>query len=314
MTQYPKTLLEAITYFSNEAVCVTFLSKYRWSDGIPVCPHCGSKNVASLTSRPAYRCREKNCKKGFSLKTGSIMEDSPLPITKWVPAIWFVINHKNGVSSCEVARALGITQKSAWFMCHRIREAIQTAKIEKLKGAVECDETYIGGKEYFKHRNNIPSSFRVRGHKNKSAVMGMLERGGVVGAQVVNSDGLKVLEPVVIENIEEGSMLVTDQLGTYKLISQRNNYKHESVSHSTKEYVRGHIHTNTLEGFWNLFKRSVKGTYTQIAPFHIDRYLDEQVFRYNNRKTSDFGRFEQAVSQMFGKRLTYAELTGVVQA
>ncbi len=309
----PKTLLEAINYFSNEAVCVEFLAKYRWDGGIPVCPKCGSKNICSLKTAPSYRCREKGCKKSFSLKTGSIMEASPISITKWVPAIWFVINHKNGVSSHEVSRALGITQKSAWFMCHRIREAIQNGAFTKLKGVVEIDETFVGGKEQFKHGYKTRRSVdRVGGGTGgKTVVMGMVERGGEVRGKVVDSRRRNVLEPEVLANIEEGSTVYTDSLMSYYKL--KDVYTHGWVDHN-KAYADGAIHTNTMENFWSCFKRSIKGTYIQIASFHTDRYLDEQAFRYNNRKDSDFGRFEKAVALMFGKRLTYSELTGVVQA
>jgi transposase-like protein len=185
---------------------------------------------------------------------------------------------------------------------------MRTGSFKKLSGEIEADETYLGGKEQFKHRNHIPSSFWVHGHQGKTAVLGILERGGDVRATVVASAKRKELEPHIIENIELGSTLYTDQLQSYVNIA-KDRYEHFSVNHMEK-YVDGKIHTNGLENFWCLLKRAVKGTYTQVAPFHVDRYLDEEVFRFNHRKKSDFGRFEQAVSQMFGKILTYTELTG----
>jgi transposase-like protein len=305
----PKTLLEAMAYFSNDAACVKFLEKYRWPDGKPHCPRCGSDNICYLKTRPAYRCREKGCKKSFSLKTGSIMEDSALPITKWVPAIWFVINHKNGVSSCEVSRALGITQKCAWHLCHRIRKALSNGSFVKLAGEVEIDEVFIGGKAQFKHKSKQMGRFTdpILG---KTTVLGMVERGGTVRGRVIENRRRTNIEPEILANVEQGATIYTDSLMSYnKLVTS---YMHQYVDHSKGEFVRGEAHTNTIENFWSCFKRSIKGTYIQIASFHTDRYLDEQAFRYNYRKQNDAGRFEKAVSKIFGVRLTYAELTGVV--
>jgi transposase-like protein len=310
-TYSPKTLLEAVNYFSNDAVCVDFITKFRWADGKPVCPKCGSLNVCWLKSRPAFRCREKGCKNGFSLKTGSIMEDSPLPITKWVPAIWFVLNHKNGVSSCEVGRALGITQKSAWHLCHRIRKAISNGSFVKMSGTVEIDETHVGGKEKFKHRLKHSSLQTWKNRQNKykkTTVMGMIERGGEFRGKVVDSQRRKDLLPEIVANIAEGATVYTDALASYDKLNEA--YNHDSINHAVGQYVKGDVHTNTMENFWSCFKRSIKGTYIQVAPFHIDRYLDEQAFRYNYRKLDDAGRFEMAMPKIFGKRLTYAELTG----
>lgn len=306
----PKTLLEAINYFSNDAICVKFLENFRWADGKPHCPNCGSDNVCALTSRPAYRCREKGCKKGFSLKTGSIMEDSALPITKWVPAIWFVLNHKNGVSSYEVARSLGVHQKSAWFMMHRIRTAISNGSFTKLSGVIEADETFVGGKTKNMHKAKLatlPKKNR-RIHGDKTVVMGILERGNEVRAKVVNNQRRENLLPELLNNVAEGSTVYTDKLRSYDVLPKY--YNHDTVDHAKGQYTKGETHTNGMENFWSLFKRSIKGTYIHIAPFHTDRYLDEQSFRFNYRKLDDAGRFETGVAKMFGKRLTYAELTG----
>ncbi len=313
-TTTPKTLLEAVTYFSDDAKCVEFLEKFLWESGKPCCPNCGSDNVSKLNFRPAYRCREKGCMKSFSLKSVSIMNHSPLPITKWVPAIWFIINHKNGVSSCEVARALGITQKSAWHLCHRIRSVVSNGSFEKMKGTIEIDETFIGGKEQFKHRLNNSSLQQWRDRqgskKSKTVVMGMVERGGEFRGAVVDTNGRKKMLPEIIANVAEGSTVYTDGLSAYDTL--HTTFNHSKVDHGRKEYVRGDVHTNTIENFWSCFKRSIKGTYIQIASFHTDRYLDEQAFRFNYRKLTDAGRFEMAVGKIFGKRLPYSVLTGKV--
>jgi transposase-like protein len=313
----PQTLLEAVNYFSDDKKCVEFIRKFRWaeSDGKPICPYCGSLNICWLKTRPQFRCREKGCTKTFSLKTGSVMENSPLPITKWVPAIWFIINHKNGCSSHEVHRALGITQKAAWHLCHRIRKAVSNGTFTKMNGTIEVDESYIGGKERFKHRSKrIFIGNNIRPKSGKFAVMGMVQRGGEVRAKVIDSARRSILEPEVLANVEAGSTIYTDSLMSYHKL--KDVYNHTFVDHSKGEYVKGVAHTNTMENFWSCFKRTLKGTYIQIASFHTDRYLDEQAFRYNHRKLNDAGRFEAVMPKIFGKdkKLSYAELTGKLAA
>ncbi|MDP4198670.1 MAG: IS1595 family transposase [Bacteroidota bacterium] len=304
----PTSLLEAIRYYSNETVCVEFLSSLKWDGGEKCCPKCGSVAVYGLRTRPVFKCRD--CKKQFSIKVGTIMQDSPLPITKWVPAIWMVVNCKNGISSCEMARALGITQKSAWHMNHRIRQAIANDSVAKLSGVVEADETFIGGKDINRHANKkrrmnpyMPS--------DKTIVMGMVERQGKVVSKVVNNTTAHSLKSEIRKHVERDSVLYTDNFPSYDGMGHE--YYRDVVNHANGEYVKGDVHTNTVENYWSLVKRMLKGTYIHVEPFHLDRYLDEQGFRFNTRKGNDSERFTQAASQIFGTTLTYAELIGANQ-
>lgn len=303
----PKTFLEAVTYFSSEVICVEYLSNIFWNGSEKCCIKCGSVAIYGMRTRPVFKCRD--CKKQFSIKSGTVMQKSPLPITKWLPAIWMVINDKNGISSYEVARALGVSQQTSWFMLHRIREAVQNGSITKLSGEIEIDETYVGGKTKFMHKDKLaklPKKHR-RIDGDKTVVMGIVERKGEIRAKVVKDAKRQSLLPEIWKNVENGSNVYTDKLRSYDVLSER--YEHKTVDHNVT-YVNGDAHTNTLENFWMLFKRSVKGTWVHIAPEHTDRYLDEQIFRYNNRKNTDAERFEKAASSIFGKRLTYQELIG----
>jgi transposase-like protein len=318
-TQAPKTLLEAARYFADPDVCVAFVASLRWLDG-PVCPYCGGKRVSYLKSRRIFKCMAKECHKQFSVKTGSVFEDSPIPLDKWLTAVWMVVNCKNGISSYELMRDLKITQKSTWFMLHRIRLAMRDGSFEKLGGGnggpVEMDETFIGGKVKNMHKSKRPKgtgfSGKPVGAMAKTIVVGMLERKGRVRTQVVLERSAATLHPLIQKHIHPGATLVTDELKAY----HGTDMVHEIVNHA-EEYVRGQIHTNGLENFWSLLKRGLNGTYISVEPFHLHRYLDEQVFRYNNRATpenplNDSDRFVLAVSQIAGRRLTYKELTGKV--
>jgi transposase-like protein len=302
----PKTLLEAVRYYSNETVCVEFLTNLKWEGGVKRCPKCDSTEVYGLRTRPVFKCRA--CKKQFSIKVGTIMQDSALPITKWVPAIWMVVNCKNGISSCEMARALGVTQKSAWHMNHRIRQAVANRSMDKLSGTTEVDQAYIGGLEKNRHANKKKDSF---GGSGKTIVFGAVERDGNVKAKVIDSMGAPTIQKEVLNAVEQGSILYTDEATFYPKLKKH--FEHEAVNHSKEEYVRGKVHTNTIENYWSLVKRMLKGTYIHVEPFHLDRYLMEQSFRYNLRKGDDSARFNQVASQIFGTTLTYAELTGKLQ-
>jgi len=303
----PQTLMEAIRHFSDPDVSLEFVRDLRWPDGV-TCPHCNNGDGASfLKTRRIWKC--KACRKQFSVRKGTIFEDSPLPLDKWLVAIWMIANPKNGVSSYEIARAIGVTQKTAWFMLHRIRLAMQTKSFGKLKGEVEVDETYIRGKARNMHADRRRKKIKGRGTGGKAIVMGLLERHGKVRTKVVLDTKRKTVQAEVQANVEPGAEVFTDELASYRGLDE--DFAHEVINHA-EAYVRGKVHTNSLENYWSLFKRCVNGTWVSVEPFHLFRYLDEEEFRFNNRKDNDAGRFVSATANSAGKRLTYEQLTGNV--
>lgn len=307
MEREPATLQEAVIYFSNPANCREYLVARRWPKGV-ICPRCGSDKVAFLEKYNRWQCSVTHDARQFTSKTGTIFEDSPIGLDKWLMAMWLVVNCKNGVSSYEVSRALGITQKSAWFLDHRIRMALHSGSFDyMLSGEVEADETFIGGKARNMHTSKRAKKITGTGVKDKTAVMGILERGGKVRTSVVPNRKKKALQAEVREHVEAGSALYTDALQSYNGL---NEFEHQVIDHAV-QYVDGKVHTNGLENFWSLLKRGLNGTYVSVEPFHLFRYLDEQAFRYNNRRDmNDAERFDLAVRQIVGKRLTWDRLTG----
>ena len=305
----PKSLQEAIVYFSNPDNCIDYLATRRWPDGKVVCPTCGCETVKFSEKRRTWTCAKHHAKREFSIKIGTVMEDSAIPLDKWLTATWLVTNCKNGISSYEIARDVTVTQKSAWFMLHRIRLAMRDDFFgSKLGGEVEVDETFIGGKARNMHVSERKRRITGTGGKDKTAVVGILERGGKVRASVIPNRRRKVLQEEIRKHVTAGAALYTDALMSYEGLAGE--YAHQVVDHAT-QYVDGRVHTNGLENFWSLLKRGISGTYVSVEPFHLFRYLDEQMFRFNNRKDlDDKGRFDLTVSQLVGKRLTYAELTG----
>jgi transposase-like protein len=299
----PTSLIEAIRYFSDLDVCTEFVAKLRWPDG-PVCPRCGCTEYSYITTRRLWKC--KGCKKQYSVKLGTIFEDSPLGLDKWLPAVWLAANSKNGISSHELGRALDVTQKSAWFMLHRIRLAMQT-KSFLLSGEVEIDETYVGGKPANMHASKRSPLDRKTTTSNKTTVLGMIERGGRVRAEVVPDAKRKSIEPHIHGTVEPGSTVYTDGLRSYQGLSSK--YSHEVIDHA-EEYVNGRVHTNGIENFWSLLKRGLHGTYVSVDPEHLFRYLDERVFTFNERYSTDYGRFEAILGAIADRRLTFAEVTG----
>ena len=310
----PKTLQEAVVHFADPDNCLKFMVRMRWPEGV-ICPTCGRKDVVFLANQRKWQCKSVHSHRQFSAKVGTIFEDSALGLDKWLVAIWLIANCKNGVSSYEVGRALGITQKSAWFMLHRIRLAMQTQSLLKLGGRgteVEVDETFTGGKARNMHPSVHHRRIVVGGPHDKTVVMGILERGGEVRAQVLTNRRKKTIHEEVKNHVAAGSALFSDKLQSYDGLIR--DYCHYVIDHAER-YVDGKVHTNGLENFWSLLKRGLKGTYISVEPFHLFRYLDEQTFRYNFRKLPhDGARFEHVASHIIGKRLTYAEVTGKVGA
>lgn len=311
--EFPETLQDAITYFADAGRALEAMIALRWPDGVARCPHCESANAAFMRSRSIWKCRD--CGKQFSVKVGTVFEDSPLSLSKWMPAVWMIVNAKNGISSCEVARALGVTQKTAWFMLQRIRLAMQSGEGEKLCGSVEVDETFIGGrartmnaKQRAKRKYNGPGAW------NLTPVQGLLERtkGGKASRVIVKhvaNNQKKTLAPNVREYVLKGSEVHTDELKSYEGLED--DYTHKVINHA-ECYARGNVHVNGMENFWCLLKRAIRGTYVSVEPFHLFRYLDEQAFRFNERKheNGDLGRFLLAMAGIIGKRLTYKKLIG----
>jgi len=310
----PKTLQDAILFFANPDNCVAYMVAQRWPDGVVICPTCGRNDVSWLKNQRKWQCKSNHAKRQFSAKVGTIFEDSPLGLDKWLMATWMITNSKNGVSSYEIARNLGVTQKSAWFMLHRIRVAMGDTDAGKMggNGPIEIDETFVGGKVKNMHRSKRVKGMNYSAGNGKTIVMGLLERNGKVRAGVIKDRKAQTMRPALHNNVEAGSHIITDEHSTYPFIA--GDYFHEVINH-IDGYVREHIHTNGIENFWSCLKRGLNGTYISVEPFHLDAYVAEQVFRYNNRRdNNDATRFAKVLSQVTGKRLTYAEVTGKVAA
>ena len=327
-----KTLQQAIVHFSDPENCRKFMVFVRWPDGVARCPYCDATKLTWMAKDGRYRCYGEHPKQKFSLKVGTVFEDSPIGLDKWLPAAWLICNAKNGISSYEIARALGVTQKTAWFMMHRIRMAMVNKSFYKMGGSdggpVEVDETYVGGAPANRHLSKRPQkppfwSAERAAYKSttgrateKVPVFGMLERQTrQVRANVIPQVKREVLMDAILANVEKRSKVYSDGLRDYAPLKSLD-FIHDTVNH-VQEYVRGEVHTNGIENFWSLLKRGLRGTYVSVEPFHLDRYIGEQVFRFNNRATKDnplddSDRFMLAMSQIVGKRLTYAELTGKV--
>lgn len=306
MTTQFKSLPQVLDFFKNEEVCIAYLAHNRWGD-TPSCPHCG--NVGAYITNRGYKCKAKECHKKFTVTTGTIFEATKISLRTWFAAMYLCTAHKKGISSLQLHRDLNITQKTAWFLLHRIREMLANNDTEQLDGMVEVDETYVGGKaknKSNKKRKELAESGELWG--NKTAVVALVQRDGEVRTHVLHTQkptGADVL-PIIQANVTETSLVVTDSSRMYA--SLKHSYKHESVNHAASEYVRGEIHTNTVEGFFGLLKRGIIGIYHQVSPKHLHRYCHEFGYRYNTRKVADVTRFEDTFRKANNVRLTYERL------
>jgi transposase-like protein len=331
--ELPKSLVEAIEYFSDEQRCIDTVAHWRWPDGKPTCPDCGNKEPYYLASQKRWKCRNGKCGRQFSVKVGTIFEDSPISLKKWLPAMWLLANCKNGISSHELSRDLKVTQKTAWFILQRIRLVMHEEHTRTIGShwgnPIEVDETFVGGKVKNMHRsraNKIRAQIpidRLKGYetslKNKTVVMGLLNRETrQVRAKVIPNVKRETLQAEILKNVGFNAHVYTDQAVGYDGLNKNvKNFTHRTTNHLT-EYVRGRVHTQGIENFWSLLKRGLNGTYVAVEPFHLDRYVAEQVFRFNNRATkdnplTDADRFALVLSRIADKRITYAQLTGKVQ-
>ena len=317
--KFPETLFEAIQYYSNPDVCRGLLVSLRWSDGV-VCPRCACDRVTFMASVQRWNC--KGCRKQFSVKVGTIFEDSPIGLDKWFAALWIITNAKNGASSHEISRAIGVTQKTAWFMLHRIRLAMKSGSLEKISGEVEVDETFVGGLEKNKHKDKKQNA--GRGSVGKTIVLGVLKRGNTqkdengklrkkaeriysqIRVNVIPNTQHETLFSEICANVQEGTFVYTDAHRGYNGLETA--FAHSFVDHAVK-YAEGRIYTNGVENFWSLLDRAIHGTYIKPEPQHLLRYVDEQAFRFNHRAGTDLTRFLQVMMQVPGKRITYKELT-----
>jgi len=307
----PKTLLQAARYFADLNICEKFMRDIKWHGDEPACPRCGSKRIGEIKSRRILQCRD--CRKQFSSKVGTIFEDSPLGLDRWFVAVWAIANCKNGISSHELSRSIGVRQSTAWFMLHRIRIAMECGTPDKFDGTSEMDTTYIGGKIDNMHSNRRDKFLGSRGSIGKTPVHGILKRKtentpSQINAAVIGDNGISDTISHVKQIVKRGSQVCTDEARAYDKLSP--DYVHEAVDHSIA-YVNGNVHCNGVENFWTLLKRSIKGTYVAVAPFHLCRYVAEQVFRFNSRELTDAMRFWLLLNHVFNKRLTYRVLAGV---
>jgi hypothetical protein len=299
-----KSLSEVANYFSNEDKSRDYLEKLRWPDGRIICPICGVRGAYRNGDCKTYKCRDRDCKARFSVTVGTYFENTKLPLSKWFMAIYLVSAHRKGISSCQLGRDLNIGQKAAWFVLHRVREMMKDKSNPFVGGLIEIDETYIGGKLANMNktkRKQVADS----GKDNKVPVMGMVQRDGKAKLQVIGKNSFKT---VIYDNVKKEAILITDSHLGYQGLS--NEYAgHEAVNHSILEFKRGIYYTNSVEGFFSLFKRGIIGIYHQISPKHLQRYCEEFTFRYNSRKIKDGDRFETTFKNIQG-RLTYKQLIG----
>lgn len=306
-----KSKLELVRYYSEENNCKALLAQQRWGDQVK-CIHCGHDKV--YTTNRGYKCASPKCYKKFSVISGTIFENTKIPLNKWFESIFVISAHKKGISSHQLAKDIDVSQKSAWFILHRVREMLREKNPTLLSGTIELDETYVGGKESNKHQGKLEKEKRLAGRTtlkgrptDKAMVIGIVQRNGNLIHTVVDRATQKNIFPLVEKHVEKGSAMVTDEFKMYQRLSKLG-YKHESVAHKYQEYVRGNAHTNTVEGSFSLLKRGIIGIYHQVSPKHLQRYCDEFSFRYNTKKATDVERFTSILKVCSG-RLTWDRLT-----
>ena len=310
------SLIAMTMYFNNEDTCKQAIIETRWSDGDVVCPYCGQHHCATRKDGK-FRCNK--CKRNFSCRVGTIFEDSNLSLVKWFIAMYLISSHKKGVSSCQLARDIKVTQSTAWYMLQKLRLLYPQSDSEAFGGTVECDEVYIGGKEKWKHKSMRTPHTQGRSTKTKTPVFGMMERSTIVNAKgrvenisyvhafVVGNTNRATLQPIIQQFVEEGSRVITDELNAYNGLAALG-YTHAIVNHGSEEYANGDIFTNSIEGFWSHFRRMITGCYHDVSDEHLQSYIDEAVYRWNTRKMSESERFAHMFAKSIGLIITWSEL------
>lgn len=301
-----KTLPQLFDYFQDEKTCLEYLEQQRWAGNVK-CPFCNTEKPYK-TNR-GYKCRNKECYKKFTGKVGTIYENSKIPLRTWFGAIYLCTAHKKGISSCQLAKDLGITQKTAWFVLHRIREMLKEKAPQMLKNAVQVDECYVGGLDGNKHASKRLKDENGKRIDAKTPVFGIIETGGKVVVKVTDFVSKKKAKELINAHVEKGATMVTDGCAMYAYLGKGDVFHHVTVDHRNGEYVSGGFHTNGIENFWSQLKRGIIGIYHQVSPEHLQRYCDEFAARYNTRKIKDHERFEQVVQASEG-RLKYNALIG----